>query len=108
MNVQANMAGANQHMTYTNKELYNILDISHLKIKVGHPNGTKAFISKIGNLKLSNGLTLYDVFVIPEYYVTLISVHKLAKENKVVVAFDENKCYFFKSGFESEKCSGDW
>ncbi|GKA67960.1 hypothetical protein Tco_0767877 [Tanacetum coccineum] len=92
-NVQANMAWANQHMTYTDKELDNILDISHFKIKVGHPNGTEAFISKIGNLKLSNGLTLYDVLVILEYYVTLTSVHKLAKENKVVVAFDENKCY---------------
>nr|GEY29489.1 hypothetical protein [Tanacetum cinerariifolium] len=53
------IAGENQHMTYTNKELDNILDISHLKIKVGHPNGTEAFISKIRNLKLSNGLTLY-------------------------------------------------
>ncbi|GKE46443.1 hypothetical protein Tco_1477701, partial [Tanacetum coccineum] len=59
-NVQANMA-ANQHMTYTDKELDHILDISHLKIKVGHPNGTEAFISKIGNLKLSNSLILYDV-----------------------------------------------
>ncbi|GJV84095.1 ribonuclease H-like domain-containing protein [Tanacetum coccineum] len=67
-NVQANMAGANQHMTYTDKELDNVIDISHLKIKVGHPNGTEAYISKIGNLKLSNGLTLYDVMVIPEYY----------------------------------------
>ncbi|GJW69062.1 hypothetical protein Tco_0123486 [Tanacetum coccineum] len=81
-------------MTYTDKELDNILDISHLKIKVSHFNGTEAFISKIGNLKLSNGLTLYDVLVIPEYCVTMISVHKLAKENKVVVSFDENKCYF--------------
>nr|GEX25498.1 RNA-directed DNA polymerase, eukaryota [Tanacetum cinerariifolium] len=61
---------------------------------VDHPNGTEAFISKIGNLKLSNGLMLYDVLVILEYRVTLISVHKLAKENKIVVAFDENKCYF--------------
>ncbi|GJU31824.1 hypothetical protein Tco_1175413, partial [Tanacetum coccineum] len=85
---------ANQYMTYTDKELDNVLDISHLKIKVGHPNGNEAFISKIGNLKLSNGLILYDVLVILEYYVTLISVHKLAKENKVVVAFDESKCYF--------------
>ncbi|GJY06815.1 ribonuclease H-like domain-containing protein [Tanacetum coccineum] len=83
-NVQANMAdsGANQHMTYTDKELDNVLDISHLKIKVGHPNGTEAYISKIGNLKLSNGLTPYDVMVIPEYCITLISVHKLVKENK--------------------------
>ncbi|GKA48096.1 ribonuclease H-like domain-containing protein, partial [Tanacetum coccineum] len=81
-NVQANMAGANQHMTYTDKELDNVIDISHLEIKVGYPNGTEAYISKIGNLKLSNGLTLYDVMVIPEYCITLISVHKLINENK--------------------------
>ncbi|GKD15198.1 hypothetical protein Tco_1199605 [Tanacetum coccineum] len=93
-NVQANMAGSNQHMTYTDKDLDNVLDISHLKIKVGHPNGTDAFIYKIGNLWLSNGLTLYDVMVIPEYCVTLISVHKMAKENKIFVVFDESKCYF--------------
>ncbi|GKC77021.1 hypothetical protein Tco_1127795 [Tanacetum coccineum] len=67
-NMHANMAGANQHMTYTDKELDNVLDISHLKIKVCHPNGTEAYISKIGNLRLSNGLTLYDVMVIPKYY----------------------------------------
>ncbi|GKE00584.1 hypothetical protein Tco_1388567, partial [Tanacetum coccineum] len=93
-NVQANTTWANQHMTYTNKELDNALDISHLKIKVGHPNRTEAFISKIENLKLSKGLMLYDVLVIPEYCVTLIFVHKLAKENKVIVAFDESRCYF--------------
>ncbi|GJQ94182.1 ribonuclease H-like domain-containing protein [Tanacetum coccineum] len=33
---------------------------------VRHPNGTEAFISKIGNLKLPNGLVLFDVLVIPE------------------------------------------
>ncbi|GKB07051.1 ribonuclease H-like domain-containing protein [Tanacetum coccineum] len=92
-NVQVNMAGANQHMTYIDKELDNVFDISHLKIKVGHPNGTEGFISKIGNLKLSNGLILYDVLVIPEYCVALISVHKLVKENKIIVAFDESRWY---------------
>ncbi|GJV03139.1 ribonuclease H-like domain-containing protein [Tanacetum coccineum] len=82
-NVQANMAWANQHMTHTDKELDNVYDISHLIIKVGHPNGTEAFIYKIGNLMLSNGLVLYDVLVIPEYCATLISVYKLAKDNKI-------------------------
>nr|GFA98147.1 ribonuclease H-like domain-containing protein [Tanacetum cinerariifolium] len=43
--------------------------------KIYHPNGTEAYISKIVNLRLSNGLTLYDVMVIPEYCVTLIFVH---------------------------------
>ncbi|GJS89907.1 ribonuclease H-like domain-containing protein, partial [Tanacetum coccineum] len=112
-NVQLNMAGANQHMTYTDKELDNVLDISHLKHKVGHPNGTEAYISKIGNLRLSNGLTLYDVMVIPEYCVTLISVHKFIKENKVIVAFDENRCYFLNQDLNlknvlgiGEQCEG--
>ncbi|GJT34777.1 hypothetical protein Tco_0925196 [Tanacetum coccineum] len=96
----------NQHMTYTDKELDNVLDISHLRIKVGHPNRTKAYISKIENLRLSNGLTLYDVMVIPEYCVTLISVHKLVKENKVIVAFDENRCYFLNQDLNLKNVLG--
>ncbi|GJR41846.1 ribonuclease H-like domain-containing protein [Tanacetum coccineum] len=106
-------SGANQHMTYTNKELDNVINISHLKIKVGHPNRTEACISKIENLILSNGLTLYDAMVIPEYCVTLISVHKLIKVNKVIVAFDENRCYFLNKDLNlkndlgiGEQCEG--
>nr|GEV14321.1 ribonuclease H-like domain-containing protein [Tanacetum cinerariifolium] len=99
-NVHANMAD-------------NVHDISHLKIKVAHPNGTEAFISKIGNLRLPNGLTLFDVLVIPEYYVTLISVHKLAKDNKFFMAFDESRCYFLNQDLNlknvlriGNKCGG--
>ncbi|GJT29612.1 hypothetical protein Tco_0909887 [Tanacetum coccineum] len=85
-------SSANQHMTNTDKELNNVYDISHIKIKVDHPNGTKALISKIGNLRLPNGLVLFDVLVVTKYYVSLISVHKLAKDNKILVAFDESRC----------------
>nr|GEZ05210.1 ribonuclease H-like domain-containing protein [Tanacetum cinerariifolium] len=60
----------------------------------GHPNGTEAFISKIGNLILPNGLVLFYVLVTLEYCVTLISVYKLAKDNKIFFAFDESRCYF--------------
>nr|GFB24105.1 ribonuclease H-like domain-containing protein [Tanacetum cinerariifolium] len=93
-------------MTYTDKESDNVLNISHLKIKVGHPNETKAFISKIGNLKLSNGLVLYDVLVLPKYRVTLISIHKLSKENKIIVAFDESRCYFLNQDFNLRNVLG--
>ncbi|GJY93325.1 ribonuclease H-like domain-containing protein, partial [Tanacetum coccineum] len=48
--------GANQHMTHIDKNLNNVYDISHFRIKVGHPNETKAFISKIGNLRVDPGL----------------------------------------------------
>ncbi|GJS85516.1 putative RNA-directed DNA polymerase [Tanacetum coccineum] len=102
-------SGANQHMTDSDKGLYNIHDISHLKIKVGHPNGTETFISKIGTLKLKNGLILYDVLVIPEYCVTLISVHKLAKDNKIFVAFDESmNCNKNDSFVKSCLSQHDW
>ncbi|GJQ93390.1 ribonuclease H-like domain-containing protein [Tanacetum coccineum] len=80
---------------------------------VGHPNVNEAYISKIGNLRLSNGLTLYDVLIIPKYCVTLIYVHKLVKENRVIVSFDENRCYFFNQDLNlknvlgiDEQCEG--
>ncbi|GKB77416.1 hypothetical protein Tco_0944311 [Tanacetum coccineum] len=98
--------GANQHMAYNDKDLDNVLDIYHLKIKVGHPNGTEAFISNIENLRLSNGLTLYDVMVISEYCVTLIFVHKMAKENKIFVVFDESKCYFVNRDLSTKNVLG--
>ncbi|GJY60904.1 hypothetical protein Tco_0461561 [Tanacetum coccineum] len=48
----------------------------------GHPNGTQALITKIGDLKINNDITLYDVLVVLEYTVSLLSVHKVARDNK--------------------------
>nr|GEX92228.1 hypothetical protein [Tanacetum cinerariifolium] len=70
---QSNMAGwiidsgANQHMTNSIKDMVNLVDVSDLKLTVGHPNGTLAKITHVGNLKLNNGVMLFDVLVIPEY-----------------------------------------
>ncbi|GJZ92180.1 hypothetical protein Tco_0664245, partial [Tanacetum coccineum] len=71
-----------------------------------HPNGTKAFISKIGNLILPNGLDLFDVLVVPKYCVTLKSVHKLAKDNKIFVAFNESRCYFLNQDLNLKNVLG--
>ncbi|GJR36594.1 ribonuclease H-like domain-containing protein [Tanacetum coccineum] len=62
-------------------------------IKVSHPNGTEALITKVGYLVLTDFLTLYDVLVVPEYYVTLVSVHKVARDSKFIVGFAESKCF---------------
>ncbi|GKB32224.1 ribonuclease H-like domain-containing protein, partial [Tanacetum coccineum] len=64
---QANMAGANQHITNNTKNMFNIVDVSELKLTVGHPNGTLAQITHVGNLKLNNDVVLFDVLVVPEY-----------------------------------------
>nr|GEX49704.1 ribonuclease H-like domain-containing protein [Tanacetum cinerariifolium] len=68
-NVQAYMAdsGANQHMVTSLDKFENVVDISDLNLKIDNPNGTTALIKKVGNLKLSEKITLYDVLYVPEY-----------------------------------------
>ena len=99
-------SGANQHMTYSDKFLVNVVDVSHLKIKVSHPNGTEAFITKIGNMPLTSYLTLYDVLVVPEYCVSLLSVHKVARDSKLLFAFDEANCYILNQDLSAGKILG--
>ncbi|GJX07953.1 hypothetical protein Tco_0195885 [Tanacetum coccineum] len=69
-NIQANMA-ANQHMTITTKNMFEVTDISDLNLTVRHPNGTMAKIKYVGNLQLSKDVVLYDVLVVSEYCVSL-------------------------------------
>nr|GEZ37549.1 ribonuclease H-like domain-containing protein [Tanacetum cinerariifolium] len=85
--------GENQHLIVSTVGMYNVVDISDLKITVGHPNGTLATISHVGNLKLTDNVILYDVLFVPGYCVCLMFVSKLIRNSKMFVSFDENKCY---------------
>ncbi|GJZ45908.1 hypothetical protein Tco_0593504 [Tanacetum coccineum] len=104
--VQANMAGANQHLTYTDKDLVNVIDISYPGITVSHPNRTKACITKVGNMVLNKTLTLYDVLVVLKYCVSLMFVHKVARDNNLIVAFDESKCFVLPQDLRDIKVLG--
>ncbi|GKC02205.1 ribonuclease H-like domain-containing protein [Tanacetum coccineum] len=99
-------SGANQHITYTDKNLINVIDISYLKNKVTHPNRTEAFITRIENMSLTDYLTLYDVLVVPEYCVSLMSVHKVARDSKFVIAFNEMHCYVMNQDLRKGKILG--
>ncbi|GJY16990.1 putative RNA-directed DNA polymerase, partial [Tanacetum coccineum] len=85
-------SGANQHMTNIIKNMIHVIDVTDLNLTVGHPNGTLAKITHIGNLRLNNNVILFDVLVIPEYCVSLLFVHKLIKDSKLSVCFNETKC----------------
>ncbi|GJT84605.1 putative RNA-directed DNA polymerase [Tanacetum coccineum] len=110
--VQANMAGvivdsgANQHLTYTDKFLVNVVNISNLGITVSHPNGTEAVITSVGDMVLSRNLTLYDVLVVPDYCVSLMSVHKVARDSGLIIAFNENKCFVLPQDLREMKILG--
>ncbi|XP_071728666.1 uncharacterized protein [Rutidosis leptorrhynchoides] len=86
-------SGANQHMTLSEKGLFNLVNVSDLKLTVRHLNGTQALIKSIGSLKINDHITLFNVLVVPEYCVSLIFVYKLSKDNKLSVRFDDKRCY---------------
>ncbi|KAK1420482.1 hypothetical protein QVD17_22111 [Tagetes erecta] len=86
-------SGANQHLVTSDKNIINGVDVSEFNLTVGHPNGTKAMIKIIGDLKLSKDIILKGVMVIPNYCVNLISVNKMAKENKLYSFFTDSHCY---------------
>ncbi|GJY27904.1 hypothetical protein Tco_0403671 [Tanacetum coccineum] len=85
-------SGANQHIINSTKNMTNVVDIFELNIIVGHPNRTIAKINHVGNLKLTNNVVLFDVLVIPEYTVSLLSVNKMIKDSKLHVSFNEHDC----------------
>ncbi|GKD48314.1 hypothetical protein Tco_1277290 [Tanacetum coccineum] len=99
--VHANMVGrasffmkmCYQHLTISTVGMFDVVDITSLKITVGHPNRTLATISHVGNLKLSSKVMLYDILVVPGYCVSILSVNKLIRDSKMYVVFDEDKYY---------------
>ncbi|KAJ9538263.1 LOW QUALITY PROTEIN: hypothetical protein OSB04_030996 [Centaurea solstitialis] len=86
-------SGTTQHMTSSVSQLENVIDISDLSLKVKHPNGTFATIHKVGNKRVTPNITLFDVLVVPEFDVNLLSVHKLVRDSKLQVVFDEDTCH---------------
>ncbi|KAJ0535848.1 putative transcription factor interactor and regulator CCHC(Zn) family [Helianthus annuus] len=85
-------SGASQHMVNSDKDMFDIVDVSEFDLKVGHPNGTSVKVLKIGNIKLMNNVVLKDVFYVQGYHVNLLSVHRLAKDNNISVVFNEKNC----------------
>ncbi|GJW10520.1 ribonuclease H-like domain-containing protein [Tanacetum coccineum] len=69
-NKKSNNASADLHSngvssnnaTTSNSPVF-LSNVSNLGLTVGHPNGTQALITKIGDLKINNEVTLYDVLV---------------------------------------------
>nr|KAJ0213000.1 hypothetical protein LSAT_V11C400157850 [Lactuca sativa] len=85
-------SGANQHMIASKSLLHDNVDVSQLNLLVSHPNGTSAKIEKIGNMNMTNSLTLFDVFAVPDFNVNLLSVHKVCKDSTCEVIFNEHGC----------------
>ncbi|GJZ90444.1 ribonuclease H-like domain-containing protein [Tanacetum coccineum] len=74
-------------------DMFNFMDTYNLVLIVGYPNGTLGMITVIGSLRLTSGIVLFDVLVVPKYNFSLLFVNKMIKDGKFFVGFDEHKCY---------------
>ncbi|GKB16095.1 hypothetical protein Tco_0850018, partial [Tanacetum coccineum] len=68
------------------------MDVTSLNLTVSHLNGTMEYVKQIGSYKLGNNLIIKDVLVVPGYHVSLLSVHKMSRDNKVILSFNGSKC----------------
>ncbi|GKC51236.1 ribonuclease H-like domain-containing protein, partial [Tanacetum coccineum] len=84
-----NASQAHASVASYDKQLCHITD---LNLSVLHPNGTVEQVKQIGNYNLGNNLIIKDMLVVLGYYVSLLSIHKLSKDNKVIVSFNDSKC----------------
>ncbi|WOG86569.1 hypothetical protein DCAR_0205784 [Daucus carota subsp. sativus] len=84
-------SGASNHMC-GNKNIFHNLRSLDLPVRVGLPDGSVKIVDKMGDIKLSRRLTLYDVLYIDEFNHNLLSVSKLIKTSKINVMFDTKIC----------------
>ncbi|GKA67191.1 ribonuclease H-like domain-containing protein [Tanacetum coccineum] len=103
-NVDASQSGSTSSgsmtASFTNDQMMKFLILINVKpvanvlqLSVGHLNGTMAIITAIGSLRLTKHVVLFDVLMIPEYTMNLLSVNKMIKDSKYFVGFNESKCY---------------
>lgn len=92
--------GSNKHMDSSEPLLYDTIHVSELNF-LNHLNGSFSKINKIGNLQFSKNLTLSDVFLVPNFKVNLLFVHKLCNDRNYEVVF--NKYNYKNQTLQSKK-----
>ncbi|CAM8909147.1 unnamed protein product [Rhodiola kirilowii] len=84
-------SGATSHFTYDINLLKNVYELKEAH-RVTLPNGDCFEIRHKGDCMLQNGISLYDVLLVPEFHVNLISVYKLVADMKCQMLFTNDNC----------------
>ncbi|GJT39843.1 hypothetical protein Tco_0939708 [Tanacetum coccineum] len=88
-----NATTSNSHVSLSSEQLARLMNLLN-ENGVSTANANMAALNtKIGDLKINNEVTVYDVLVVPEYTISLLYVHNLSRDSKLFVGFDESNCY---------------
>ncbi|GJV19344.1 hypothetical protein Tco_1368364 [Tanacetum coccineum] len=91
--------------TFSNEQISKLISLRKENSLNDKGKGVQANM-EVGNLIPTDFLTLYDVLVVPEYSVALVSVHKVARDIKFIVGFDESKCFLMSQDLMDVKIMG--
>lgn len=98
-------SGASDHMTSSTAQLSNVRAVpSHLTINL--PTGDVSPITHMGDATLQNGLVLFNVFLVPQFKHNLLSIHKLARDNKCGIQFTTTGCQIISSTTNKVQATG--
>ncbi|GJU59150.1 ribonuclease H-like domain-containing protein [Tanacetum coccineum] len=67
------------------------VEVSNLNMTVGHPNGTKAVVTHVGSLRLTDQIVIHDVLVVPGYEDSVL-------RTQVGTGSESNGLYFLNTG----------
>ena len=83
--------GATDHITFCDSQLTRIRCVTSICC-INLPNGQRSPVKCIGDIELQNGLALLNTLCLRNFKFNLLSVSKLAKDNKCLVCFNDHMC----------------
>lgn len=98
-------SGASDHMTADVNLLVNVKHASK-NLTINLPTGDVSHITHVGDVRLKCGLILHNVLVVPQFQHNLLSIHKLAKDNKCDVKFTPLTCEILKADTKEVQATG--
>ncbi|XP_074306464.1 uncharacterized protein LOC141641711 [Silene latifolia] len=85
--------GASGHMTFNFALLHNVRVLPK-PLSIGLPDGTVKYVTKIGDVCLTDDIVLLNVLFVPDFKQNLLSISKLIDNNKLCVVFSTAACEF--------------
>ncbi|KAI4305159.1 hypothetical protein L6164_028545 [Bauhinia variegata] len=87
----ANMAGATNHFICTPHLFSTSTPVTNSYVQL--PNGTKAQVTHIGQVRLLHHITLHNVLLVPSFSYNLLSASKLTNSGAMALVVLRNLCF---------------
>jgi len=84
-------SGASEHMSSEPDFLHDLSLLEH-PMMINLPNGAQVKVTHKGKLRVSDGLVLRDVLLVPKFKFNLLSIKSLCEQLHSTVQFTESMC----------------